>query len=128
LKEIKGDAGAEDEIATLNDWLKLKDQESGLKKCLQEAEATLDGQAYALYPKLTESEIKTLVVDDKWLSFLDVAISGEMGRVGQQLAQGVKELAERYELRCHVCFAVQPSWRPRLSTASKRWGSYGCEA
>ncbi len=49
------------------------------------------------YSKLTESEIKTLVVDDKWLAALDAVIHGEMDRVSQQLTQRVKELAERYE-------------------------------
>ena len=97
LKEIKGDTDAEDEAAVLNDWSKLNNQEAGLKKCLKEAEAALDGQAYALYPKLTESEIKTLVVDDKWLAVLSVAIHGEMGRISQQLTQRVEELTERYE-------------------------------
>ena len=97
LKEIKGDTDAEDEAAALNDWLKLNNQEAGLKKCLKEAEAVLDGQAYALYPKLTEFEIKTLVVDDKWLAALDVSIHGEMDRMSHQLTQCVKELADRYE-------------------------------
>ena len=98
LKEIKGDKDATDEAAALNDWLKLNNQDAGLKKCLKEAEAALDSQAYALYPELTESEIKTLVVDDKWLAALDAAIHGEMDRVSQQLTQRVKELAERYEI------------------------------
>ena len=78
-------------------WLNLNDQETDLKKRLKEAEAALDAQAYARYPKLTESEIKTLVVDDKWLAALGAAIHGEMDRVSQQLTQRVKELAERYE-------------------------------
>ena len=98
LKEIKGDTDAEDEAAVLNDWLKLNNEETGLKKCLKEAEATLDGQAYAMYPKLTESEIKTLVVDDKWLASLGTAIHSEMDRVGQQLTRRVEELVERYEI------------------------------
>ena len=97
LKEIKGDKDATDEAAALNDWLKLNNEEAGLKKRIKEAEAALDGQAYAQYPKLTESEIKTLVVDDKWLATLDAAIYGEMDRVSQQFTQRVKELAERYE-------------------------------
>ena len=53
--------------------------------------------AYAKYPKLTEAEVKTLVVDDKWLAALDAAIHGEMDRISQALTQRVKELAERYE-------------------------------
>ena len=93
----KGDQDYEDEAAVLNDWLKLNDEESDLKKRLKDAEALLDAKAYAKYPKLTESEIKSLVVDDKWLAALDAAIHGEMDRVTQQLTRRVKELAERYE-------------------------------
>ena len=98
LKEIKGDTDAEDEAGVLNDWLKLSSQEAGLKKCLKEAEAALDDLAYRMYPRLAESQIKTLVVDDKWLATLDVSIHGEMDRMSQQLTQCVKELADRYEL------------------------------
>ena len=98
LKKIEGDKDAKDEAAALNDWLKLNKEEASLKKRLKEAEAVLDGRAYALYPQLTESEIKTLVVDDKWLAALDAAIHDEMDRVSQQLTQRVKELAERYEI------------------------------
>jgi type I restriction enzyme M protein len=68
-----------------------------LKKQLKEAEAALDARAYAHYAKLTEAEIKDLVVDDKWLAALDTAIHGELDRVSQSLTQRVKELAERYE-------------------------------
>ena len=81
----------------MSDWLKLNAEESDLKKRLKEADAALDAKAYAKYPKLTESEIKSLVVDDKWLAALDAAVHGEMDRVSQQLTQRVKELAERYE-------------------------------
>ena len=97
LKEIKGDKEAKDEAAVLNDWLKLNGEEADLKKRLKDAEADLDAEAYAQYPKLTEDEIKTLVVDDKWLAALDAAIHGEMDRISQALTQRVKELAERYE-------------------------------
>jgi type I restriction enzyme M protein len=81
----------------LSGWLKLSELEADLKKRLKETEAALDAQAYAKYPTLTESEIKTLVVDDKWLAALDAAIHSEMDRVSQQLTQRIKELAERYE-------------------------------
>jgi type I restriction enzyme M protein len=97
LKEIKGDKEAREEAAVLNAWLKLSAQEADLKKALREAEAELDALAYAQYPKLTEAEIKTLVVDDKWMTAIAAAIHGEMDRISQALTQRVKELAERYE-------------------------------
>lgn len=97
LKDIRGDMEAKEEVAVLNDWLKLANQEANLKKCIKEAEALLDSKVYYHYPKLTEDDIKTLVVEDKWLSSLDTAIRGEMDRISQSLTQRVKELAERYE-------------------------------
>jgi type I restriction enzyme M protein len=102
IKEINNELNenspdAADEIAVLRDWLKLSADEAALKKRLKDAEAALDALAYAHYPKLDESEIKALVVDDKWLAALDAAIHGEMDRISQALTQRVKELAERYE-------------------------------
>ena len=47
---------------------------------------------------LTEDEIKTLVVDDKWMPTLRQAIASEMDRISQRLTQRIKELAERYEM------------------------------
>ena len=85
------------EMEALLTWLKLNTEEADLKKHLKEAETALDAKAYAKYPTLTKAEIKTLVVDDKWLAALDAAIHGEMDRVSQQLTQRVKELAERYD-------------------------------
>ena len=97
LKEIKGDKTAKEEIAALDAWLQLSTQEADLKKSLKDAEAELDALAYAKYPKLSEAEIKTLVVDNKWLAALGADIHGEMDRISQALTRRVKELAERYE-------------------------------
>jgi type I restriction enzyme M protein len=80
----------------LNGWLKLNGEEATFKKRLKKAEADLDANAYAHYPLLTEAEIKTLAVDDKWLAALDAAIHGEMDSISQQLTRRVKDLAERY--------------------------------
>jgi type I restriction enzyme M protein len=97
LKEIKGDREAKNEAAVLSKWLKLSAEEADLKKRLKDAEADLDAKAYARYPDLSEAEIKTLVLDDKWIAALDAAIHGEMNRISEALARRVKELAERYE-------------------------------
>ncbi len=97
LKEIKSDQDAKQDAEVLNTWLKLSDQQADLKRALKNAEAELDAKAYAKYPTLTEAEIQTLVVDDKWLAALDAAIHGEMDGISQALTGRVKELAERYE-------------------------------
>jgi type I restriction enzyme M protein len=97
LKEIRADNDAMDEAAVLNEWVTLNADETDLKNRLKEAEAALDAEACARYSKLTETEVKALVVDDKWLAALEAVIHGEMDRVSQQLARRVKELAERYD-------------------------------
>ena len=97
VKEIKNDRDAKEEAAAFNDWLKLNEEETNLKTRIREAETALDASAYALYPILTETEIKDLVVNDKWLAFLIAAINGEMDRICQSLTYRTKELVERYE-------------------------------
>ena len=97
LKEIKHDPEVKDEAAVLTEWLALNAEETDLKQRVKKAEADLDAKAYAKYPTLAEAEVKTLVVDDKWLAALDARIHGEMDRVSQQLTGRVKELVERYD-------------------------------
>ena len=97
LKEIKGERESKEEADLLREWLKLSGDEADLKKSHKDAETNLDLLAYAKYPSLSEEEIKTLVVDDKWLATIAAAIHGEMDRISQTLTRRVKELAERYE-------------------------------
>lgn len=99
LKEIKGNKEAKEEILVLKEWLKLTELELDLKKEIKAAEAALDLAAYKKYPKLSEAEIKTLTVEDKWMTIVDARIHGEMDRISQALAQRVRVLAERYEVR-----------------------------
>ncbi|NHZ64971.1 type I restriction-modification system subunit M [Massilia genomosp. 1] len=97
LKEIKGDNDAKEETAALDAWLKLCTRDADLRKKLKDAEAELDALAYAKYPTLSEADIKTLAVEDKWMVTISAAIHGEMDRISQTLTERVKELAERYE-------------------------------
>ena len=96
---LNGDPGddAKQEAEVLTAWLDLSNRETDLKRALKDAEADLDAKAYAKYPELTEAEIQSLVVDDKWLTALDTAIQGEVDRISQVLTARVKKLAERYE-------------------------------
>ena len=48
------------------------------------------------YARLTEDDIKTLVVDDKWLASIKAAVQGELDRVSQTLTGRIRQLSERY--------------------------------
>ena len=97
IKEIKGDPEYADEVKVLKQWSQLDKRQSELKKQIKDADAALDQLAYDKYPQLAEDEIKTLVVDEKWLATLEAAVQNELDRVPQNLTGRVRELAERYE-------------------------------
>ncbi len=78
-------------------YLKLLDEQSDLKSKVKKADAVLDKLAYDKYPTLSVKEIKTLVVDDKWMPALASAVQGELDRVSQTLTGRIRQLAERYE-------------------------------
>ena len=98
LKAISDDddpeSGKERKILTF--CLALIDAESEAAKAVKEAQAALDQQVLARYATLTEDEIKTLVVEDKWFASIRAEIKGEEQRLTQQLAGRVKELEDRY--------------------------------
>jgi type I restriction enzyme M protein len=97
IKEIGDDADAAEELAVLKRWQSLANKESDLKKKLKTLEAELDAKAYAQYPKLKVEEIKTLVVEDKWLAVFSSTVSSELERVSHTLTSRVRDLALRYE-------------------------------
>ncbi len=97
LRELRGEKDVDDEKAVLESWLSLAAEEAERKRAAKEAEAELDEKAYLQYPKLRPADIKSLVVEDKWLAALGEAIHGEMDRISQALTQRVKELVDRYE-------------------------------
>ncbi len=96
IKEVKADPDAAEERKTLEDYLALMEKESEAGSRVKEAQKALDETVIAKYGRLSEAEVKALVVDDKWLATLTAELQGELGRVSQTLTGRVKELTERY--------------------------------
>ncbi|NDG42250.1 MAG: type I restriction endonuclease subunit M, partial [Betaproteobacteria bacterium] len=96
IREIGNDRDGADELKLLKSWLDLGAQITALKKQVRDAEAALDKLAFEKYPKLTEADVKSLVVDDKWMARLAASVQGELDRVSQTLTGRIRELAERY--------------------------------
>jgi len=96
LKEIADDPEAADELTVLNDYLDLMDQESEAGKKVRDAQRALEAKVAAKYKTLSEDEVKTLVVDDKWLAALVAGVQSELDRISQALTGRINELAERY--------------------------------
>jgi type I restriction enzyme M protein len=96
LREIGQDAAFADERAALTEYQELLEDQVAAKAKRKAAQEKLDALIDAKYPKLTEAEIKTLVVDDKWMARLAAAVKGELDRVSQGLTGRVRQLADRY--------------------------------
>lgn len=96
LSEIDDDPEFAEEQKALEHCLGLLETEALAKKAVKTLREKLDKQVLAKYAKLAEAEIKTLVVEYKWLAAIDLAIDGEVQRLTRQLAGRVNELEERY--------------------------------
>nr|WP_302565445.1 N-6 DNA methylase [Burkholderia metallica] len=123
IKEIGKDEDAAEELAVLKQWQSLSDKEAGLKKALKTLEAELDANAYAQYPKLTVDEIKTLVVEDKWLAALSATVSDELERVSQTLTSRVRDLALRYEFPLPVLVDEVAALSARVEAHLRKMGA-----
>jgi type I restriction enzyme M protein len=96
LKVIQGEPDIDEERDALTHCLALIEAESVAGKAVKDAQAALDAKVLARNAKLTEAEIKTLVVEDKWFASIRAAIEGEVEQLTQRLASRVKDLEERY--------------------------------
>jgi type I restriction enzyme M protein len=96
LKEIGDEPLYADELSELEKYADLLQQQSEARAMRKTAQEDLDQKIDAKYPRLSETEIKTLVVDDKWMPRLSAAVKGELDRVSQTLTGRIRQLAERY--------------------------------
>jgi type I restriction enzyme M protein len=96
LVEIGGDPELADERAALVAYVDLLKQQDDTKARIKDAKQELNDKLDAKYAALAEAEIKTLVVDDKWLTCLSSAVQAESDRVSQALTGRIRQLAERY--------------------------------
>jgi len=75
----------------------ILDQETEVNKKIRDTSKQLDKDVKLKYPKLTEDEVKNLVIESKWIPYIKSDISHEMERVSFSLSARIVELAERYD-------------------------------
>ena len=96
LNETGRDVDDAEERRLLENYASLLDKQADAKRRLNAAQEALETKVAAKYGKLTEAEIKTLVVDDKWVTALAADVQSELDRVSQALTDRIRQLAERY--------------------------------
>lgn len=123
LAEIGDDPDSAEECVLLKQWQQLSTRESALKKTVKTLEAELDQHAHDQYATLSEAEVKTLVVHDKWLARLQADVQQELDRISQTLTQRIRELAERYETPLPMLEGEVTALSAKVEAHLKRMGA-----
>ncbi len=98
IKDLgKKDADNAEEYEMLQQYKKLMEQEADIQSNIKTALKELEIAVIKQYPLLSIDEIKTVVVDRKWMANMEQRIKTEMDNISHRLTQRIKELAERYE-------------------------------
>ena len=98
LREIKDDSDYIEEKKVFTFWLLLNQQKTTLNRSIKESQKLLDKLTFEKYSELNDAEIKTMVVDKKWLSKIEQSILFELDLISENLYARIEELSERYEL------------------------------
>ena len=97
LNAIGHDPDYAEERKALEDYGALLEKQVDIKSRLKTTRESLEAKVRAKYGKLTEPEIKALVIHDKWLATLAADVQREFDRVSHALTGRIRQLAERYE-------------------------------
>lgn len=122
IKDIKGDADATVELEMLKQVLQLIEAEAAAVKAVKEAQAALDEAVVKHYAKLTEDQVKALIIEDKWLAHMQNDVEAEIDRVSQALAGRVKLLTERYAAPLPELEAAAQALGNKVAEHLKRMG------
>jgi type I restriction enzyme M protein len=96
IREVKDDADFADELEVLKKYSALFEEEAKTKAAIKETEKELERQVVAKHPALSLEEIKTLLVERKWMDALAARVTGEVDRISQMLTGRITELTLRY--------------------------------
>ena len=122
IKDIRRDHAAGDETAMLKQALRLIEAGAAATKAAKKAQAALDEAAVKRYAKLTGNQVKTLIVEDKWLARTQDDVAAEVDRVSQVLAGRVKLLTERYAAPLPVLETRAQALGAKVAKHLKRMG------
>lgn len=97
MKELKKAKAESEEARVLAAWLELSDRLKKQNKVIKELNAALDSALKEKYPKLSDEEVRELLVNRKWYYDLFAGIKALYVTASHSMANRITELAERYE-------------------------------
>jgi type I restriction enzyme M protein len=97
LKQRKKEKAPKEEIAVIENYINLNEAIKNITNLIKIAKLTIENSVIDLYPKLSESEIKKIVIYEKWQSDLFFRFKTLKEKISQDLADRINELSRRYE-------------------------------
>ena len=95
LLETKG--GQKEELDVITRYIDIRQEISAAKSVIKVCNTELKDAVQNCYDTLTSSEVKEIVINDKWYGTLSKRLDDQMQQIGQQLTSSVIALVERYE-------------------------------
>ena len=96
LRVAKREKADPEEIEALAHVIRLYDAEAAAKKATKDAQAELDLATLKRYGDLTEADVKSLVLDDKWRAAVTRRVAGEAESLTLDLVARIQQLGGRY--------------------------------
>jgi type I restriction enzyme M protein len=96
LREAKEEGADPDEVKTLERLIQLYADEGAAKNAAKEAQADLDTATLKKYGALTEADVRSIVLDDKWCATIRDRVASEVNALTLALVARIQELGERY--------------------------------
>ncbi len=96
IREAEREASDPDEVKALERLIELYSAEDTARKAVKEAQAQLDLATLKKYGDLSEADVQTLVIDDKWHATIRARVAGEANGLTLALVARIQELGERY--------------------------------
>lgn len=122
LKDNKGNKDEKEGVEFGNQLLGLFEKEAHLKKEVKDQQAKLDELTLDRFTKLTENEVRELVIEDKWITSFKNLIQTEIDAISQRLTTRIKELGERYDTKLGELSSQTHSLESKVSEHLQKMG------
>ena len=94
---LKNEPEIAEELALLEQYLDIAAAGSKIDKQIKAAETKLEKSLLEKYGELTEDDVKTLVVDDKWITTVEFRIKTELNQISQELSSSLSDSCDDYK-------------------------------
>ena len=122
LKENKGNKDEQEGLELGTQLLVLFEKESNLKKEVKDKQTKLDELTLDRFTKLTENEVRVLVIEDKWITSIKNLIQTEIDSISQRLTTRIKQLGDRYDSKLGVLISESHTLESKVTEHLQKMG------